>query len=65
MVWPSDSGVCLVNGRLGFDSHFCHGSFSMSSHTSDLNIGFTLATLAEAWPLRISVVTDRPGVSIL
>ena len=43
----------------------CAGSFSGSSHTSDLNIGTPVASLPGAWRYRVSTGTGRPGVSIL
>ena len=43
----------------------CAGSFSGSSHTSDLKIGTPVATLPGAWRYRVSAGTGRPGVSIL
>ena len=43
----------------------CAGSFSGSSHTSDLKIGIPMATLPGAWRYRVSTGTGRPGVSIL
>ena len=39
--------------------------FSGTSHTSDLKIGTTVATLPGAWRYRVSAGTGRPGVSIL
>ena len=41
------------------------GTFSGSSHTSDLKIGTPVATLPGAWLYRVSTGTGRPGVSIL
>ena len=43
----------------------CAGIFSVSSHTSDLNIDTPVATLPGAWRYRVSAATGRPGVSIL
>ena len=43
----------------------CVGIFSGLSHTSDLKIGTSLATLPGAWRYRISAGTGWPGVSIL
>ena len=43
----------------------CAGIFSGSSHTSDLKIGTSVATLPGAWRYRVSAGTGRPGVSIL
>ena len=43
----------------------CDGVFSGSSHTSDLKIGFPVATLPGTWHYRVSVGTGRPGVSVL
>ena len=43
----------------------CDGIFSGSSHTSDLKIGTSVATLPGAWYYRVSTGTGRPGVSIL
>ena len=39
--------------------------FSMSSHTSDLEIGTAVTTLPGAWCYRVSTGTGCPGVSIL
>ena len=39
--------------------------FSGSSHTNDLKIGTSAATLPGAWRYRVSAGTGRPGVSIL
>ena len=44
---------------------FRHGSFSGSSHTSDLNIGTPVAALPGAWRVRVSAQTGWPGISIL
>ena len=49
----------------GFDSRFCRGSFSRSSHTSNLRTGTPEATLSGIWPFRDSAGTGWPGVSIL
>ena len=43
----------------------CAGTFSGSSHTSDLKIGTPVATLPAAWRYRVSAGTGWPGVSIL
>ena len=43
----------------------CDGVFTGSSHTSDLKIGTTLATLPGAWHHRVRAGTGRPGVGIL
>ena len=43
----------------------CAGMFSGSSHTSDLKIGTSVATLPGAWCYRLSAGTGWPGVSIL
>ena len=43
----------------------CAGIFSGSSHTSDLKIGTSVATLPRAWRYSVSAGTGRPGVSIL
>ena len=43
----------------------CAGIFSGSSHTSDLNIGTSVATLTGASHYRVSAGTGRPIVSIL
>ena len=43
----------------------CAGIFSGSSHTSDFEIGTTVATLPGTWHYRVSAGTGRPGVSIL
>ena len=43
----------------------CDGIFSRSSHTSDLNIGTSVAALPGAWRFRVSAGTGRPSVSIL
>ena len=63
--WPSGKGVRLESGRPGFDSRFFHGSFSMSSHTSDLKTGAPLDTLPGAWSYRVSGRTGWPCVIIL
>ena len=39
--------------------------FSWSSHTSDLKLGTTVATLPGAWHYRVNARTGQPGVSIL
>ena len=48
----------------GFDSRL-HQDFSGLSHTSDLKIGTSVATLPGAWRYGVSTRTGRPGVSIL
>ena len=48
----------------GFKSHLGWDFFG-SSHTSDLKIGTSVATLPGAWHYRVSARTGRPGVSIL
>ena len=50
---------------LGFDYHLCHGHYSGSCHTSDLEIGIPVATLPGAWLYRVSTRTGWPSVSIL
>ena len=49
----------------GFESRLCRDFFSGSSHTSDLKIDTTVATLPGIWHYRASAGTGRPGVSIL
>ena len=48
----------------GFKSA-CAGIFSGSSHTSDLKIGTSVATLPGAWHYSVSAGTGQVGVSIL
>ena len=48
----------------GFDSRL-RRDFSVSIHTSDLNIGTPVAILPGAWRSRVSTGTGRPGVCIL
>ena len=48
----------------GFESRL-RRDFSGSSHTSDLNIGTSVATLPGALCYRVSAGTGRPGVSIM
>ena len=48
----------------GFESRL-QRDFSGSSHTSDLKIGTSVATLPGAWHHRVSTETGQPGVSIL
>ena len=48
----------------GFDSRFCHGDFSGSSHTSDLYVSTPVATLPGAWRYRVSNGTGWPGVTL-
>ena len=43
----------------------CAGTFSGSSHTSDLKTGTPVVTLPGAWRYRVSTGTGLPGVSIL
>ena len=43
----------------------CAGIFPGSSHTSDLIIGTTMATLPGAWCYRVIARAGLPGVSIL
>ena len=47
-----------------FDSRW-RQDFSGLNHTSDLNIGTSVATLPGAWRSRVSAGTGQPGVSIL
>ena len=53
------------SSSLGFNSHFHRGSFSRSSHTTDLNLGTPAATLPGTWRYRVSTGTGWPGDSIL
>ena len=55
----------LENGRHEFDSHFGCGSFSGSSHASDLKIDAPVATVPGAWRYRVSAGTGCPSVRIL
>ena len=48
----------------GLDSRLHRGSFSESSHTSDLESGTPVAILQGAWCSRVSDVTGWLGVSI-
>ena len=48
----------------GFESRLRRG-FSVTSHTSDFEIGTPVATLPGAWRYRVSAGTGWPGVSIL
>ena len=48
----------------GFESRL-RRDFSRSSHTSELKIGTSVATLQDAWHYRVSAGTGRSGVSIL
>ena len=48
----------------GFESRL-RRDFSGSSHTSDLEIGTSVATLPGAWRYRVSAGNGLPGVSIL
>ena len=49
----------------GFDSCFRRGSFSGSSHNSDLKMDIPVATLPGTWPYKVSAGIGRPGASIL
>ena len=51
--------------RLGFDSCFCHGSFSRSSLIIDLKISTPVVTLPGTWHDRVSTGTGWSSVSIL
>ena len=62
---PSGKGVSLEISNPGFSSPLVPGSFSRSSHTSDLKIDTLVATLPCAWCYRVRVWTGEPGVSIL
>ena len=62
--WPITASLA-DGGRPEFDSCFRRGSFSRSSHTSDLKIGPPVATLPGAWHYSVSAETCWPGVSIL
>ena len=46
--------------RPAFDPHFSQGSFSKSSHTSDLKIGTPVATLPGAWHQKVTA-----GMSVI
>ena len=59
--WPSGKDVHLQGGRPGSDPCFYHGSFTRSSHTSDLNIGTPVAALPGAWCYRVQI---NPSVSL-
>ena len=48
----------------GFKSRL-RRDFLGSSHTSDFNIGTTVATLPDAWRYRVSARTAWAGISIL
>ena len=48
---------------LVFNSSFCCGDFSGSSHTSDFKTGSPVAALPGAWRYRVSAGTSWPGVS--
>ena len=63
--WLGVSIVCLASGRPEFSSHFHHGSFSRSSHTSNLEIGALVVILLSTWHYRVSAGAGWPGVSIL
>ena len=70
-VWTRDRLVGLVfkafastTEELGFESRL-RRDFSGSSHTSELKIGTTVATLPDVWRYRVSAGTGRAGVSIL
>ena len=62
--WPSDKGVRLGSARPGFGSCLGLGSFSRSSHTSDLNMGTPVATLQDTGSCRASTRTGWLSVSI-
>ena len=67
---PNDRLVGLVvkasaSRAADLGSHVRRGSFSRSSHTSDLQIGRTVAILPVAWHYRVSAGTGWPSVSIL
>ena len=47
----------------GFESHL-RRDFSGSSHTGDLKIGTSVATMPGAWRYRVSAGTGWPGVSV-
>ena len=49
----------------GLDSRLRRRDFSRSSHTSDLKIGTPVATLPDAWHVRVSAGTGWHGVSIV
>ena len=55
-------GVHLESGRPGFDSHLRRGSFSKSSHVSDLKLGTPVATLPGTWRFTAGAGTGWPGV---
>ena len=48
----------------GFESSMRRYFFG-SSHTTDLKLGTSVATLPAAWHYRVSAGTGRPGVSIV
>ena len=58
-------GVHLENGKPGIDSRVWPGSFSGSSHTSNIKSGNPVATLPGAWRYRVSIGTGWPSVRIL
>ena len=62
--WPSGKAYASRAEDPGFESRL-RRDFSGSSHTSDLKIGTSVATLPGAWRYRVSGGTGRPGVSIL
>ena len=49
---------------LDFESHWRHGNFSGSGHTSDLKLSTPVATLPDAWYYKVSAGTGWPGVSL-
>ena len=55
----------FASHRPGFDSRFPLGSFSRSSHTSDLQTGAPVAALPGAWRHRVTARTGWPGVNIV
>ena len=63
VVW-SQPYVSAPEGP-GFDSRWRQWDFLGPSHTSDLNMGTSVATLPGAWRDRVSAGTGGPGVSIL
>ena len=64
--WPSGFKASVSRAAdPGFDSRLRHGSFSGSSHTSDLKIGTPVANQPGAWGYRVSTGTGWPGVRIL
>ena len=57
-MFPLLSIAIGTGGQTGFESHW-------SSHTSDLKIDTSVATLPGAWRHRVSAGTGRSGVGIL